>query len=167
MGDEIIIVGPDSALRGGAQQHLRNMLELVGGRNVHLACFGTSHSSASCWAADSFVALGHRSWRDYPQTAQRLCGLFRKVTPACVLAFGIQPLLAVTLATKLTRRRMNVAYFEITRPYAELLQVKHRARRTVLGRMMRYAIRRCSIVAVNSLSGWDELHSYFGIPTTR
>lgn len=167
MNDELIIVGPDIALRGGAQQHLSNILVIFGGRRVHLACFGTSQSTGSGWEAESFVAIGHRSWRDYPRSAQRLSSLFRKINPACVLAFGIQPLLAATLAAKLSGLRVNIAYFEITRPHAELSQVKFVPRRAVLKVMMRYAIQRSRIVAVNSLSGWDELHSYFGVPTSR
>lgn len=165
----LLVVGPNLSKLGGATTHLRRLLECCsGGQDLHLATFGRANVGLlDLPDTASQYFLGHRGWIDYPQTVYSLTRLIKEIQPAAILAFGIQPLIAVRAAGVAARFKGRVGFFEITRPWAAHAFSRRGLRGVVQWRLAQWAARGADIVAVNSLSGWAELEAVCNVPAYK
>ena len=163
----ILLVGPDLALGGGAAYHMRQICRWIRSPNVALATFGRDVEPGIRAHLQAVISLEKTSWTTYPRAARRLADHLRTACPTAVVAFGIQPLLVAWAAFELTRYSGGLGYIEITRPWEAFNKIGWGLRSHCNNWLMRKALARCDIVTANCTDGVDELRKHFGVSSAR
>jgi glycosyltransferase involved in cell wall biosynthesis len=163
----LLLVGPDLALGGGAAYHMRQICRWIRSPNVAFATFGRDVEPDIRARLQAVVSLEKTSWTTYPRAVRRLAAHLRVARPTAVVAFGIQPLLVAWAAFELTRYRGGLGYIEITRPWEAFNKIGWGLRSHLNNWIMRKALARCDIVTANCTDGVDELRKYFGVSSAR
>jgi len=165
-GRNLLLVGPDLALVGGAAYHMRQICRWIRSTNVAYATFGAGVEPDVLAHLKAVVSLEKTTWTSYPRAATRLASYIRTARPIATVAFGIQPLLVAWAAFVLTGHRGGLGYIEITRPWEALNKNGWGIRRLANKWAMRNALTRCDIVTANCTDGVEELRTHFHVPAT-
>lgn len=156
-GPRCLWVGPDLSRGGGAATHLRQLLLHMGMAGLGFASFGSAIEPPLLARLDAPLLLAHRRWPCYARSIMLLKRFLDRHRPDALVAFGPQPLIVASTATRLADRPPRLGYVEITRP----LQARHVGGSTVSRRinawMFRRALGSVDIAAANSTDGIAEL----------
>lgn len=163
-GRNLLLVGPDLALGGGAAYHMRQICRWIRSPNVAFATFGADVEPDIRAHLKAVVSLEKTTWTSYPRAATRLASYIRTARPIATVAFGIQPLLVAWAAFVLTGHRGGFGYIEITRPWEALNKFGWGMRSMANNWAMRNALTRCDIVTANCTDGVEELRTHFHVP---